>query len=216
MRKTSAAVAALLALLLAAACGPPAGDGPAVSWNDPNDDACVTRDVPAVPAFTTYDKPRPPLLQTPERADWPYQTISFEARALPPVDLPTGTEHCVPIALHVMVTGPTPDDTSGPFVVLPDGVTTGTLPYDTITTTPWVGAYVILAYNPKSERFSSPPTYSVVFEVTYLEERDAPTNNPVGIRCAIHVADTEVTQVMTLTASSRFVHCDHTGRTYRP
>lgn len=94
----------------------------------------------------------------------------------------TTADYCVPINVHVY-TRPGEADTAQMDEV---GFEAG--PFDFATTTPWVGRYVALQYDPTEERFAGrPPSYEVHLQVRYDVDRDQSSGNPppMALGCAI-------------------------------
>lgn len=133
--------------------------------------------------------------------------VGIEVRALSPLG---DAEWCAPIAVHVY-NGSTEADA---LVIDGNGLQAG--PRDFITTTPFVGRYMALQYDPTEERFAGrPPMYDFQIEATYLHERDVfgdQLGRPKALRCAITYEGATIVQNMALVSDgAQFVTCRFTG-----
>lgn len=89
-------------------------------------------------------------------------------------------------------------------------------PFDFITTTPFVGRYMALQYDPTLERFQGrPPVYEFHVNGTYLQERDLlNTQRPVALRCAITIRGATVVADLAVVADRSTVQCTFSGNDY--
>jgi hypothetical protein len=195
MRKIVSALMGVMMVFAVGACAPTSGGGsadePAVDfWGNPvpkdgaGQAACAVPSGPAAKA-APYMGGRPADVLPGN--SW----IVFElaSRALPPNEGANGpygyvsADYCVPINVHVY-TRPGEADT-----VQIDQVGFEAGPFDFVTTTPWIGRYVGLQYDPTEERFAGrPPSYEVHLQVRYDRERDLDaTADPEALSCSIRV-----------------------------
>lgn len=194
MRKIVSALMGVMMVFAVGACAPVAGgsaDEPAVDfWGNPvpKDDAgqaaCAVPSGPAVKAPLPYTGGRPADV-LPGNS---WVVFELTSRALPPGGGPLDTyaaDYCTPINVHVY-TRPGEAD-----VVRIDQVGFEAGPFDFITTTPWVGRYVALQYDPTEERFQGrPPSYEVHLLVRYDVDRDRTNADvPTALACTIRTAN---------------------------
>lgn len=174
---------ALVLAVLVSACGyQPRHETPTQA---PRPQICDAGVVPAPPDRAAGLRPTvvPP--------GWNWIAISPEVRALKAND--TQADYCVPFAVHVygtMVGAPT-------IPMFGAGGNQIVLPYDAILTTPWVGDYLLLAYNPNSERFrNTPPVYELTVIATYQGGTDVfgGGHEMSAFRCALKANGATVVQ----------------------
>lgn len=165
------------------------------------DDTCAAPDAdPAQAAFDPMGHERPPGV----RPGNSWIVVGLEVRALSPGG---SGDYCVPIAVHLY-------NRSGEADALPlndMGVEPG--PLDFVTTTPFVGRYMALQYDPTEERFAGrPPNYEFHLDATYLEERDAfNTERPVALRCAMTIWGAVIISDLAPVKERRSVSCSFAG-----
>lgn len=155
---------------------------------------------PAQATFDPADFNQPPGV----RPGNSWIVVGLEVRALSPDG---SGDYCVPVAVHLY-------NRSGETDVIRVnslGVEPG--PFDFITTTPFVGRYMALQYDPTEERFvGRPPAYEFHIDATYLQERDLfNTQRPVALRCAIMIWGAAVVADLTPMAVRPNVSCTLSG-----
>lgn len=171
-------LAALVATtVLASACTKPAPD----PQPDPVPTCEVrdTGDIADVP-FDPFSSARPPLVPQ----GWYWMVFTLDVRALPPISAPPPRfDQCVPVAIHVYAT-----QEGAPSVTVFDNGIAHPVPYDATLTTPWVGTYFVLAYDPNSPRFiGRAPVYNITLQATYLNDRDFSDVSPTALSCGISI-----------------------------
>jgi hypothetical protein len=202
----SMSVILIAAVASATACTKPGHD----FWGNPEptatpvpefDATCAAPDADAAQAaFDPAGFDRPPGV----RPGNSWIVVGLEVTALSPDGL---DGYCVPIAVHLY-------NRSGEADVIRInslGVEPG--PFDFITTTPFVGRYMALQYDPTEERFQGrPPVYEFHVDATYLQERDLfNTDRPVALRCAITIWGAAVVADITPVAVRSNVSCTFSG-----
>lgn len=208
IRKAAVLAAAFGQVVALSACAPPTSDWFDNGAHEPaaEPSACAVSEVPAPVPFDPFGHGRP---NVPE--GWLWQVITLDVRALSTV--PHDRDWCVPMAIHVYASGP-----DGAALAMVDSLgQVRSLPYDSTVSTPWVGAYLVPAYDPTSPRFrDGAPQYSITLQATYLRERDmAHEVAPAAMRCAIGVSGVPVATDLAV-APAAFASCKLADNTYRP
>lgn len=165
------------------------------------DDVCAAPDAdPAQAAFDPRGHERPPNV----RPGNSWIVVGLDVRALSPDG---SGDYCVPIALHLYNRSGEADT----LTLDSNGVETG--PFDFTTTTPFVGRYMALQYDPTEERFAGrPPNYEFHLDARYLEDMDVfNTARPVALRCAITIWGAGVVSDLALVSERRNVSCMFAG-----
>lgn len=207
MKRVLAFVAVLSALAATACSKDWFGNEPGATPT-PTIDTCAAKEVPA-PLVDPIGRERPRVVPP----GWAWIVIAPEVRALKRND--TVADYCVPFALHVYAT------MEGVPTVPMVGIAGQqvTLPYDAIKMTPWYGAYILLSYDPSSERWRNrAPTYEITLAATYLPERDLLNAGQLGaFRCALRANGATIVQgLKELSATTVATSCPLKANSYNP
>jgi hypothetical protein len=160
--------------------------------------------------YDPFSGTRPPAVPF----GWGWVVVTLEVRALPPVDsVEPRYDQCVPVSVHVYGT----QEGIPALTIFANGAP-HQLPYDANMTTPWVGTYFVLAYDPNSPRFyQRAPKYSLVLRATYQADRDFGDSPPTALSCAIRIAagfPVKEDLVILNKFEKGFVNCSFEGNTY--
>jgi len=176
-----------------------------------NNDKCAARAV-AAPTPT-------PLIGRPDtvRDDEFWQRVTFEVRAYQTIQSGTNGAYlqdvCVPVAIHLYADfDPRASGNIGGRSVRQGG------PYDAITVTPWVDAYMVFAYDPQTIPSGYVPHYTISLKATYLRERDVLNSQaPDTFTCAMKINGATVARGFSTNLSDLrggYTECFLDGSTY--
>lgn len=182
-------IAGLTLVLVVAGCGEyyPWGKPTPTPTKDP---VCAVREVPA-PSVDPKSTQRPAEVPP----GWRWIVLSPEVRALKPND--QNRDYCVPVVIHVYASM-----AGAPPLTLLDGPP-HPMPYDASKLTPWTGSYLVLAYDPTSSRFQTPPMYDIQLIATYYRDRDIAPDLPTALRCSVLANGVTVAQDLKTDLSDR-------------
>lgn len=214
----AAAVLGLLLLMGVTACGPLAAPAPQPSkdfWGNDipkeSPDACMVQSGPAVDPqeFNPAVHQRPADV-LPGNA---WIVIEYELRALPPAGQASRYDYCVPADVHVYVRPSEAD------VVLHGVNSFEAGPFDFRVTTPWVGRYIVLQYDPTKERFEGrPPQYEIHMQAKYLSDRDGSAAiggpEPLALGCRLKIDGAAIAADIAVIAVRDNVECVFVGDTF--
>lgn len=137
--------------------------------------------------------------------------IEYELRAMHPNG--GAFDYCVPADVHVYIR-PSEADVVVHGV---DSFASGA--FDFRVSTPWVGRYVVLQYDPRKERFQGrPPQYEIHMRAKYLSDRDGRAAlggpEPWALGCRLKIDGAGIASDVAFTTQRDNVECTFIGDTF--